>query len=119
MRFVFPHSHAFQRGRVNVDDDEKPGPECLVELGDGVTVIAEWHLVDDAIIFLFLPIAPRREQRLRRGAGGSSEVRTASIARNVLHERLAASATSDRARTWRGTLRLYLTQTRRPKEIMM
>jgi hypothetical protein len=49
MRFLFPHSHAFRRGRVTVDDDEKPGPGCLVEFGDGVTVIAEWHAFDDAI----------------------------------------------------------------------
>ncbi|MBN8956158.1 MAG: hypothetical protein J0H17_06175 [Rhizobiales bacterium] len=49
MRFVFPHSHAFRRGHVSVDDDKKAGPECLVEFGDGVTVIAEWRAVDDAI----------------------------------------------------------------------
>jgi hypothetical protein len=49
MRFVFPHSHAFPGGRVVVDDDAKTGPECLVEFGDGVTVIAEWHLASDAI----------------------------------------------------------------------
>lgn len=35
MRFLFPHSHAFQRGRVTVDDDQKTGPGCLVEFGDG------------------------------------------------------------------------------------
>ncbi|MGD9922623.1 MAG: hypothetical protein AB7V13_14450 [Pseudorhodoplanes sp.] len=49
MRFVFPHSHAFRRGRVTVDDDQKEGPGCLVEFGDGVTVIAEWRTVDNAI----------------------------------------------------------------------
>lgn len=43
MRFAFPHSHAFPGGRVTVDDDGKSGPECLVEFGDGVTVIAEWR----------------------------------------------------------------------------
>lgn len=42
MRFVFPHSHAFPGGRVVVDDDAKDGAECLVEFGDGITVIAEW-----------------------------------------------------------------------------
>lgn len=49
MRFVFPHSHAFPGGRVVVDDDAAWGPECLVEFGDGVTVIAEWRSVSDAI----------------------------------------------------------------------
>lgn len=49
MRFVFPHSHAFQRGRVIVDDDAMTGPECLVEFGNGVTVIAEWRSARDAI----------------------------------------------------------------------
>lgn len=49
MRFAFPHSHAFRRGRVAIDDDGKAGPECLVEFGDGVTVIAEWQADDDAI----------------------------------------------------------------------
>ena len=36
MRFRFPHSHAFRRGRVTIDDDGKAGPECLVEFGDGI-----------------------------------------------------------------------------------
>lgn len=49
MRFVFPHSHAFRGGRVTVDDDEKTGPECLVEFGDEITVIAQWQADGDAI----------------------------------------------------------------------
>ncbi len=49
MRFIFPHSHAFRRGHVTVEDDRKAGPECLVEFGDGIAVIAEWRAVDDAI----------------------------------------------------------------------
>ncbi|MBS0224229.1 MAG: hypothetical protein JSR91_26210 [Proteobacteria bacterium] len=49
MRFVFSHSHAFRGGRVTVDDDGKAGPECMVEFGDGVTVIAEWQAYGDAI----------------------------------------------------------------------
>lgn len=49
MRFVFSHSHAFPGGRVVVDDDAKTEPTCLVEFGDGVTVIAEWHPASDAI----------------------------------------------------------------------
>lgn len=49
MRFVFPHSHAFRRGRLTVDNDGKAGPECLVEFGDGVTVIAEWQANGDGV----------------------------------------------------------------------
>jgi len=49
MRFVFPHSHAFRKGRVTVDNDGRAGPECLVEFGDGVAVIAEWQADDHAI----------------------------------------------------------------------
>jgi len=55
MRFVFPRSHAFPRGRVHVDDDAQPGPECLVEFGDGVTVIGEWRRDGDAI-HLHVPV---------------------------------------------------------------
>jgi hypothetical protein len=42
VRFAFPHSQAFRRGRAIVSDDRKTGPECLVEFGDVVTVIAAW-----------------------------------------------------------------------------
>jgi hypothetical protein len=49
MRFVFPHSHAFQRGRVVVDDEGRTEPGCLVEFGDGVTVIGEWRAAGKAI----------------------------------------------------------------------
>lgn len=49
VRFLFPCSHAFRKGRVIVEDDGKAGPECLVEFSDGVTVIAEWQTDDDAI----------------------------------------------------------------------
>ncbi|AXC49743.1 hypothetical protein DRW48_08625 [Paracoccus suum] len=49
MRFLFPHSHAFRKGRVTVDDDGKAAPDCLVEFGDGVTVIAEWRAEGDSI----------------------------------------------------------------------
>jgi hypothetical protein len=49
MRFVFPYSHAFRRGRVRVEDDHQAGPEGLVEFGDGVTVITEWRRVGDSI----------------------------------------------------------------------
>jgi len=49
MRFVFQHSHAFRRSRVSVEDDGSDGPECLVEFGDGVTVIGRWHRSGEAI----------------------------------------------------------------------
>ena len=49
MRFVFSHSHAFPGGRVAVDDDAKTSPECLVEFGDGITVISEWQRLGNAI----------------------------------------------------------------------
>ncbi|OJV02342.1 MAG: hypothetical protein BGO16_01980 [Nitrobacter sp. 62-23] len=77
MRFVFPHSHAFRRGRVAVEDDQKEGPACLVEFGDGVTVIAECRLVGDDI-HLSIPtyrtakgtqVAPRT-WRLVKSKGG-------------------------------------------------
>jgi hypothetical protein len=43
MRFVFLHSHAFLRGCVAVEDDGSDGLECLVEFGDGVTIIGRWR----------------------------------------------------------------------------
>ncbi|WP_337185322.1 hypothetical protein [Phenylobacterium sp.] len=49
MRFQFPHSHGYPNGRVSVEDDGKAAPDCLVEFGDGVTVIAEWRPDGDAI----------------------------------------------------------------------
>lgn len=78
MRFVFPHSHAFPRGRVIVDDDARGGPDCLVEFGDGVTVIAEYRLADGTI-HLSVPtyrtakgtqVAPKK-WRLVQGKGGA------------------------------------------------
>jgi hypothetical protein len=77
MRFVFPHSHAFRNGRVAVDDDGREGPDCLVEFGDGVSVIAEWRPDDDAIR-LAIPdyrtargaLVTARTWRLARGKDG-------------------------------------------------
>ncbi|EQB03495.1 hypothetical protein V475_07945 [Sphingobium baderi LL03] len=43
MRFVFTHSHAFPGGRVAPEDDGGVEPGCLVEFGDGVTVLAQWR----------------------------------------------------------------------------
>lgn len=86
MPFMYPHSHAFRRGRVTIDDDQKAGPGCLVEFGDGVTVIAECRAVDDAIISPFRLIAQRREHRSQRGLGVSSKAKTAHGGRNAFHE---------------------------------
>jgi len=49
VRFTFSHSHGFRGGRVVVDDEGTEGTECLVEFGDGVTVIGEWRSEGDAI----------------------------------------------------------------------
>jgi hypothetical protein len=49
MRFAFPHSHAFRRGRVTVNDDGRAGPECLVAFSDGVTVIGVWQRDGEAL----------------------------------------------------------------------
>lgn len=77
MRFAFPHSHAFPGGRVIVDDDGTAGPECLVEFGDGVTVVSEWRPAGDAMD-LEIPahrtakgtrIAARRWRLVRRKDG--------------------------------------------------
>lgn len=43
MRFSFPHSHAFPGGRVAVDDGDPAEGACVVEFGDGVTVIGAWR----------------------------------------------------------------------------
>ncbi|MGC4252924.1 MAG: hypothetical protein QM605_16055 [Sphingobium sp.] len=43
MHIIFTHSHAFPGGRVTVEDEGDAGPGCLVEFGDGVTVMAEWR----------------------------------------------------------------------------
>jgi hypothetical protein len=77
MRFAFPHSHAFRRGRVAVSDDRKAGPECLVEFGDGVTVIGEWR-PDGDVLRLSIPAyrtargtqVASRSWRLVRGKDG-------------------------------------------------
>lgn len=50
MLFRFPRSHAFPGGEVVVEDDGKAGPECLVEFGDGVAVVAQWHPDGDAVV---------------------------------------------------------------------
>ena len=49
MHFSFPHSHAFQRGRVAIDDEANAAPECAIEFGDGVTLVGEWKPSGDTI----------------------------------------------------------------------
>lgn len=49
MRFSFPYSHAFNGGRVVVDDDGVPGPMCMVEFGDGSTVTGQYAPADQDI----------------------------------------------------------------------
>lgn len=49
MRFVFPRSHAYPGGKVTVDERSDTGPSCLVEFGDGTSLIAEWHRQGEAI----------------------------------------------------------------------
>ncbi len=43
MRFSFPHSHAFPGGEVRVEDAEAAEGMCVVEFGDGIAMIGEWH----------------------------------------------------------------------------
>ncbi|WP_337181590.1 hypothetical protein [Shinella sp.] len=49
MRFSFPHSHAFQGGRLTIEDAEMSEGMCVVEFGDGVAMIGEWHPDGDDI----------------------------------------------------------------------
>ncbi|WP_432349939.1 hypothetical protein WMC41_30990 (plasmid) [Shinella yambaruensis] len=43
MRFSFPHGHAFPGGQVRVEDAEATEGMCVVEFGDGIAMIGEWH----------------------------------------------------------------------------
>ena len=38
MRFIFPKSHAFEGGRLTLEEGDPHASSCLVEFGDGVTV---------------------------------------------------------------------------------
>ncbi len=77
MRFTFLHSHAFHRGRVSVDEQDRSAPQCLVEFSDGITVIAEWR-EDGEDMVLTVPSyrtakgsqVAARTWRLRRGNDG-------------------------------------------------
>lgn len=50
MRFSFPHSHAFQGGRLQIDDAETGEGTCMVAFGDGVEIIGEWQPDGDDIL---------------------------------------------------------------------
>lgn len=43
MRFSFTHSHAFPGGCLTIEDAEATEGMCVVEFGDGVATIGEWH----------------------------------------------------------------------------
>jgi hypothetical protein len=85
VKFAFPHSHAFNGGRALVDDGDASGPECLVEFGDGVTVIAEFAAEEGGFTLRVPPyrtargidVAARR-WRIVRGAGGDWRSRRAA-----------------------------------------
>jgi hypothetical protein len=49
MRFTFPHRHAFQGSRLTIEDAEMSEGMCVVEFGDGVAMIGEWHPDGDNI----------------------------------------------------------------------
>ena len=61
MRFSFPHSHAFNGGRLTIEQDEANGVECEIEFGDGSIVIGQARSAGDAIL-LAVP-----EYRTRKG----------------------------------------------------
>lgn len=43
MRFSFPHSHAFPGAELRIEDAEATEGKCVVEFGDGMVVIGDWH----------------------------------------------------------------------------
>lgn len=61
-----------------MDDDTKTEPECLIEFGDGVTVIVAWRRAGDAVVLLFPPIVRPKERRWRPEPGALFRERTAS-----------------------------------------
>jgi hypothetical protein len=74
MRFSFPHSHAFPGGEVRVEDAEAAEGMCVVEFGDGIAMIGEWHPDGRTFIFPFRPIArpaARMSMRAARGWSGT------------------------------------------------
>lgn len=49
LRLSFPYSHAFKGGQLTLADDGDPHGECIVEYGDGITVIGQ--VVDHDVAF--------------------------------------------------------------------
>ena len=58
MHFSFPQSHAFPGGAVRVEDAKAGEGMCVVEFGDGLTVIGEWHPDRDEFFSPSRPIGP-------------------------------------------------------------
>lgn len=49
MRFLFPYSHAFDGGRLEIEDDGGIETRCPVEFSDGVVVLGEYASRGDHI----------------------------------------------------------------------
>lgn len=49
MRFTFSHSHAFPGCRVAIEEAGVAEGTGVIEFGDGVVLIGEWHPDGDAI----------------------------------------------------------------------
>ncbi|WP_102224911.1 hypothetical protein [Acidimangrovimonas sediminis] len=75
MRFTFPHSHAFPRGQVGVEEDGAAPPGALVEFGDGITLIGDWRTEGDDIV-LSVP-------RYQTAKGTTVEARRWRLTRNA------------------------------------
>lgn len=50
MRLFFPHSPAFPGGGVRVEEAEATEAKCIVEFGDGATMIGDWRPDHHAIV---------------------------------------------------------------------
>lgn len=55
MRLSFPHSHAFPSGHVRIEDAEAAEGMCVVEFGDGIAMIGQWHPAGDEFHFTVPP----------------------------------------------------------------
>jgi len=49
MRFSFAHSHAFLGSQVVISDSDETQGACMVDFGDGTTVIGEWRSADNGM----------------------------------------------------------------------
>lgn len=61
MRFSFPQSDASPGGEVQIEDAEAADGMWVVEFGDGIDMIGEWHPDGDHISSLH-PSLPHREK---------------------------------------------------------